>query len=301
MQIRILRVGLVAGAIWTVACPDTADAHGFAGARFFPATLISDDPFVADEWSFPTTSWSKDEDGTANLSVSADLAKRLTSSFAVEIAATWLDVRPPGGPAVEGFDNLALGAKYQLFVDPVHETILAIGGDADIGGTGAKRIGADSFSTITPTFYFGKGFGDIAPASSLLRPIAVTGTAGVSLPIAARATGGPNDALQFGLAVEYSLTYLQTQVVDAGLRPPFDRMIPLVEFSLQKPIDQVSQKVTGNIAPGVLWAGQYFQLGAEALIPVNRASGRSVGFIAQFHLFIDDLFPQTIGRPLFGA
>ncbi len=33
-------------------CP--ADAHGFAGERFFPATILTDDPSVADEMSLPT-------------------------------------------------------------------------------------------------------------------------------------------------------------------------------------------------------------------------------------------------------
>ncbi|MBO0696408.1 MAG: hypothetical protein J2P56_09965, partial [Verrucomicrobia bacterium] len=31
--------------------PETASAHGFAGSRFFPATLSTDDPFVNDELS----------------------------------------------------------------------------------------------------------------------------------------------------------------------------------------------------------------------------------------------------------
>jgi hypothetical protein len=31
-----------------------AFAHGFAGNRFFPATLATDDPFVANELSLPT-------------------------------------------------------------------------------------------------------------------------------------------------------------------------------------------------------------------------------------------------------
>src|SRR5262249_59421528 len=33
-----------------------ADAHGFIGKCFLPATLAIDDPFVADELSFPTVS-----------------------------------------------------------------------------------------------------------------------------------------------------------------------------------------------------------------------------------------------------
>src|SRR5262249_9419807 len=37
-------------------------AHCFAGARFFPATLATEDPCVADELSLPTVQWSKTGD-----------------------------------------------------------------------------------------------------------------------------------------------------------------------------------------------------------------------------------------------
>ena len=39
-----------------------AFAHCFVGARFFPATLVTDDPCVADEMSIPTVAWSKTPD-----------------------------------------------------------------------------------------------------------------------------------------------------------------------------------------------------------------------------------------------
>jgi hypothetical protein len=35
------------------------------------------------------------------------------------------------------------------------------------------------------------------------------------------------------------------------------------------------------------------------VIPGNRATGRNVGWIAQVHYFFDDIFPNTIGKPLF--
>ena len=35
---------------------NNALAHGFAGERFFPATILTDDPFVADEMSLPEVS-----------------------------------------------------------------------------------------------------------------------------------------------------------------------------------------------------------------------------------------------------
>jgi len=33
---------------------------------------------------------------------------------------------------------------------------------------------------------------------------------------------------------------------------------------------------------------------------VNSRGGSHVGWIAQLHFFLDDLFPTTIGRPIFG-
>jgi hypothetical protein len=296
-----LGAGLLACASLTLSSATSVSAHGFAGARFFPATLATDDPFVADEWSFPTIAWSRDADQVATTSYALDFAKRITRDFAVGFSGSYLQLRQPAGPALDGFDNLSVSGKYQLIIDASSETILAFGVDADIGGTGAKRVGADQFSAVAPAFFFGKGMGDLPPSMSLLRPLAVTGSIGVGIPAGARPADLAPDSLQLGLAIEYSLTYLQSQVRDVGLGAPWNRTIPLVEIALQKPLDAVRQKITGTINPGLLWAGQYVQLGAEAQIPLNRDSGRGVGFIVQLHLYIDDLFPQTLGRTIFGA
>ena len=45
----------------------------------------------------------------------------------------------------------------------------------DVGGTGSKEVGADSFSTWTPGLFFGKGFGDLPETLPWLRPLAITG------------------------------------------------------------------------------------------------------------------------------
>ncbi len=58
---------------------------------------------------------------------------------------------------------------------------------------------------------------------------------------------------------------------------------------------------TGTVTPGVIWIGKYFQVGLEAIIPINRASGTGVGVLAQLHFYLDDLFPNSIGKPLFGS
>jgi hypothetical protein len=297
----------------TVAEP--AFAHGFAGKRFFPATLATDDPFVADELSLPTvsrrmTAASGDSAATLETGTSVDVTKRITPNFGLGFGATWLRQRPEGADAVSGFDNLSASLKYQFYKSDEHETIMSVGADWDIGNSGAKRLGAESFSTITPAFFFGKGMGDLPDSAKYLRPIALTGTVGVAMPAKA-STATLDDSgetsierhpnvLQLGFALQYSLPYLQSFVKDVGLAEPFSRMIPVVEFSLSKPIDRGGDGLTGSVNPGVIWAGRYMQFGLEAIIPVNGRTGGKTGILAQVHFFLDDLFPRSIGRPIFG-
>jgi hypothetical protein len=298
--------------------PETILAHGFAGSRFFPATLSTDDPFVNDELSLPTVSSivTLDEGGTRDTEISVDIAKRITKNFGVEVGETFINLEPPREHSESGFGNLELGAKYEFFESDEHELIFSIGGDIEVGGTGNKRVDADPFSTWTPALFFGKGFGDLPNAVSFLRPLAITGVIGIDIPSSAssrtvtlnEATGErqidverhPN-VLQWGFAVEYSIIYLEEQVKDIGLRAPFDRLIPLIEFPFETPLNRgQSGPTTGSVNPGVIWSGKYFQVGAEAMIPINSHTGSGVGFIAQLHFYLDDLFPHSLGRPLFG-
>jgi hypothetical protein len=64
-----------------------ASAHCFVGARFFPATLATDDPCVADEMSLPTVAWSRTGDipPATQWAISGDLAKRITEDFGISI------------------------------------------------------------------------------------------------------------------------------------------------------------------------------------------------------------------------
>ena len=294
---------------------DPTSAHGFAGKRFFPATLVTDDPFVADELSLPTVAYSKqgasaDSPATRETDFSIDVSKRLTENFGVGFGATYKQLRPDPGDTQRGFDNLAASVKYKFYENDEHELLLSAGVDADIGGSGSKRVGAESFSTFTPTLFFGKGFGDLPSDLKYLRPLAITGLVGVGIPSRAGTTTIGDDGvasverhphtLEWGFAIEYSLPYLQSFVQDVGLREPFNRMIPVVEFAMSTALDRGSSGTTGTVNPGIIWAGQYVQLAFEATIPVNSRSGNHVGWIAQLHFFLDDLFPNSLGRPLFG-
>jgi hypothetical protein len=296
-----------------------AFGHGFAGARFFPATLSTDDPFVSDELSLPTVSTIRtpEDGGTRETDVSVDISKRITPNFAIEIGDTFTALNPHEGPAVNGLGNLELSGKYQLLKNGVHEAIVSIGLGVEVGGTGSRSVGADSFSTWTPAIFFGKGFGDLPAELSFLKPFALTGQLGIAIPTSASTRSVTVDAqtgereteiernpdvLEWGFALEYSLIYLQSQVKDIGLRAPFDRLIPLVEFALESPLNRGAQgQTTGTINPGIIWAGKYFQVGVEAVVPINERTGNNVGVIAQLHFFVDDLFPHSLGRPLFGG
>ena len=289
-------------AAWLAACVP-ASAHGFAGNRFFPATLATDDPFVANEMSLPTFQAIRQpgDEPTKTFDLSADLALKLTPNFGIEVGDGYQFQKAAGANLHTGFDNLEVGAKYQFLVNAEHETILSLGVDAEIGGTGSRAIDADRFSTIVPALFFGKGLGDLPDSFWILRPFAVTGQFGVSFPT--RSKDGeeqvPNN-LEWGLVLEYSLIYMQGQVKDVGLRPPFDRLIPVVEFPMETPLNRGGSTTTGTINPGVIWSGKFFQIGVEAVIPINRQTGNNVGVLAQLHFYLDDLLPILFKKPLLG-
>ena len=108
----------------------------------------------------------------------------------------------------------------------------------------------------------------------------------------------PN-AISWGLAVEYSIPYLQQHIQEIDWLRPVRNVFPLVEFAMTSPLNHGGGYTTGTVNPGFLWESRYFQLGAEAVIPVNRATGPNVGAVVQVQVYIDDIWPKIFGYPLF--
>ena len=50
---------------------------------------------------------------------------------------------------------------------------------------------------------------------------------------------------------------------------------------------------TGTINPGIIWVG------LEAIIPINEASGSGLGMRAQIHWHFANVFPNSLGKPIF--
>ena len=264
-------------------------AHGVIGQRFFPATIITDDPFAADELALPTISRFDHE-----TDIDFDYSKTILPGFAIEFGMGHVNARQPGEPLVRGSDNLEISPTVELARNPAHEFILSAGVEWEVGGTGSRKV-AERSSTYTPTVKFGKGFGDLPDGLKYLRPLAVTGTVGYAIP----GGGDEPNSIEWGGAIEYSLLYLQNNVRDQGFGKFVSHLTPLVELSFSSPTD--GSGTTGTINPGLIWSGKRVQLAAEAMIPVNRASGHAIGAIGQLHFYIDDLFPHSLGRPIFGG
>ena len=292
-------------------------AHGMIGQRFFPATLAIDDPFVADELSLPTVSFmqfpgSEGASAFRQTSISGEFSKRLSPNLGFSLAGDLTILDPDHGTTQSGFENMEIALKYVYWKSAEHETLLSAGVSWEVGGTGSKRIGAESFDVVTPKLFFGKGFGDLPDSLRWLRPVALTGAFGVAIPTRSfnktivteeGEEGEPSTVtvekernplvVQWGFTLQYNLQYLQSFVRDVGLPAPFNRMIPLVEFAMETPAQgPQSGHTTGTINPGVIWFGRYLQLGLELQIPVNRESGKNVGVLAQVHFYLDDIAPK---------
>jgi hypothetical protein len=270
--------------------PATANAHGVLGDRFFPATISSDDPFAADEMAFPTiTHFNHETD------YDFDWSKSIFPGFAIAIGSGYIDAKPPGDTPATGFANLDISPSLELYRDPNSETIITAGMDWEVGGTGSKAV-ASSRSSYTPTLKYGQGLGRLPDSMWYLKPLAITGTVGYAIPDSAE-----SKSIEWAGAVEYSLLYLQNNVRDQGFSDFVAHLVPVVEYAFSSPVQRGGGGTTGTINPGIMWWGKYTQLCIEAMIPANRASGSNVGVIAQLHFYMDDLFPHTLGTPIFGA
>jgi hypothetical protein len=293
-----------------------AQAHCFVGDFFLPATLTIDDPCVADELSLPTLSWMKSGDGslTRELDVSGDISKRITENLGITIGTDWSRVFQPGAPRTSGFQNFETDLQYQVLKDAADELAISAEINVEWGGTGAKALGTDAFTTIGPSVQFGKGMGGLPDTMGWVRPFALTGQVGYTVATSSSTTSiDPDtgflsssrnpDFLTYGATLQYNMPYLKSSVVDLGLPSFVNHLIPLVEAQFATPVANnagTGIKTTGTINPGVIWIGKYNQVALEAVLPINHDSGRGVGIMLQFHLYLDDLFPHAIGQPLFG-
>ncbi|MBV9758326.1 MAG: hypothetical protein JO047_14860 [Alphaproteobacteria bacterium] len=298
--------------------PIAAGAHVIVGDRLFPVTLTLDDPGVADEVSIPSFTYTRSganggTGSTHEFDFGFEFDKTITANTALIANYGWDIFHTYGSKTQTGFENLFVTGKWQAYTDPAHEFVVSLGVVQEIGGTGTEHTGADATGSTAPTLYFGKGLGDLP--IGFLRPLAITGELSYAIaekglkamPVAdsTGATGlqfndGQANQWSAGFSVQYSLPYLQQHVRDIGLGGFVGHLIPLVEVTWSSPAGRPSvQPTTWTVAPGVIYMADWYQVGIEALIPGNKAAGSNVGVLALFHVFLDDVLPNSLGRPIF--
>jgi hypothetical protein len=288
-------------------------AHTIVGNRVFPATLTIDDPGVNDELVLPAFAYlaAANPDGTLgpisynfaweyDKTITPDLVLAIGNSF------TWQK-----NPQAEGWSNLETEAKYVFYQNPEHEFIIAGAESVDWGNTGSPQnssLPSDPFSTVTSKIFVGKGLGDVAV--DWLRPFAVTGEMDFSIPtLSINSDQSLNPTvLTYGATLQYSLLYENSFVHE--LPDFFNKLIPSFEGIFSTPVSNIGPpmpgefspyETTGVVGPSVYWIGQYFEVGVMAQVPINEASGKHVGALAIVDFFLDDIAPDSIGKPLFGA
>jgi len=301
---KINRTGLLSGLFLCIG-PALVVAHGVIGNRFFPSTLALEDPFANDELSIIGGHIREpSENGgspTRVSSVEAEYAATITPGVALSVGNEYTHSRPAAGPSRRGFGNLELGVKYQFHTDRATESVISASMGASIGNTGLE---ADKFTTLSPSVEFGHGFGALAGRRGLVRPLALTGSLGLNVPLDSSSTVDGQTmrnpvTVSWGAALMYDLHYLQTSVRGIGMKEPWNRMFPIVEVAGDTCLNRgCNGDTTGFVNPGVIWIGRKFQLGVEARIPVNGRTGNHVGVLLQIHMFLDDLWPRTRGHSL---
>jgi hypothetical protein len=296
----------------TLAGCSAANAHCEVGDRTFASAITFDDPCVTDELSLPTIQRFKngDEPAAQELDVSGEYTKTITRNFGISVEEEWVHLDIPGEGNRSGFDNLGTSFKYQFVRDAHRELAMSVALDVDWGGTGAKAIDAEPFTTLTPTWFAGKGFG--STSSGFLRPLAVTTELGYAFPTQSSTTEVEDglavkahnpQVLVWGGSVQYSMPYLKEKVADLGLPAFVNHLILITEFNFQTATSNFDEgeRTTGTISPGVIYMAESYQFGVEAIIPLNRASGDDIGVIGNVSFFLEDILPHSLGKPLFGS
>jgi hypothetical protein len=311
----------------TLAGIGPALSHTIVGNRVFPATLDVDDPGVNDEFTAPLFSYVPNPDNSNAYGFGFEWQKTITAdlSFAIGDTFTHLThtVKPDGTiGTLNGWDDIETQLKYQLFVNPEHEFIVSLAGSVAWGHTGDVGAGfADPYSSITAKAYVGKGFGDVE--AEWAKPIAVTGEVDYAWSTHPIDVTGVDQfgnvlinqtptVLTYGATLQYSLLYMNSYVHEV---PEFFRnLIPDFECVFSTPVSNIGPSVpasipgthqtTGTYGPGLYYLGRLgpiaFELGAVTQIPINHASGRHVGALAILDFFLDDMFPDSLGKPLIG-
>jgi hypothetical protein len=295
------------GAAALAALPLAAQAHAVAGARIFVNTLEIDDPGVGDEANLPIYSVTSPDGKSTVTDLNFEYDKTITPDLGIGVGTdyNWItNDAADNQKSHGGLNDPYIQIKYRWILIPEHEFMSSVQVSEAFGRAGTTGIDS-GYDTTTLSGYFGKGFGDIP--FDPIRPFALTGELDYNIPNTGYASGhGGLNSWSGGLTLQYSIPYLQTQIHDFGLPGVLANLTPLAELGWSSAAAGSAFRPTGSpttflLGTGAVWTGEYYSLSTELLIPLNGAAQHGLGVIGQFHLYFDDLLPDTLGKPLFGS
>jgi len=301
-------VSLAIITLFVIAFSTPAIADCEVGTRVFVQTLTLDAPCVDDELLLPAVSFQDETE-----IITGELDKTITENFGVGLQEQWVQLKLPGEGTRSGFDNLQTQFNYQLVRNSKSETAMTAALVVNWGGTGNRAVGADPFTTLTPTWNGGQGFGFLPESMKFLRPFGITAALGYSFPTESSTTtfdegsgllatiNNPQFLIWSG-SLQYSMSYLKSKVQNLGLPDFVNHLNPIIEWDFQTQVQNFNGEAhtTGTINPGLIYLNDKFQFSLEAIIPVNSASGDGVGVIGGLHFHTEKFFPHTLGKPIFG-
>jgi hypothetical protein len=308
---RAPKTRLLAACAALLAGAPLAQAHTIVGDRVFPATLTIDDPGVNDELALPFSYMPTfNPDGTPGpftYSLGWNYQKTITADLAFSIGSffNWQT-----RPSAQGWSDLTTQLQWVPWQDAKQEAIVSVAVAYTWANTGSPQsasLPSNPFSTLTVNVYAGKGFGDVPV--EWIKPFAVTGEFTTNFPTVATNHDGSLNAttIAYGATLQYSLLYMNSHVTEVP--ELFRNLIPTVEAIFTTPVGNLTPNTpgqfgtnvtTGVAGPSVYYIGKYFEIGAMAQFPINKESGSHVGALAIVDFFLDDIFPDSIGKPLFG-
>jgi hypothetical protein len=292
-------VGALAGAtafFWLA----PAYPHAVCGDRIFPATLTIDDPGVGDELALPTIAWvPSNNNGAGELDATFSWTKTITPGLGLSVTdgATWTH---PGG---YGWFPLVTELKYKVLCIPDAEFMFSVGFNVAWAGAGTgTQAGSGGPNLYTPVVNAGLGFGPLSESLKLLRPFAITAAFATTSPGQDWTNGSPNvTTFDWGFTLQYSLPYFNSRVAEID-NDFLKHLIPIAEFSLTTPIYNgaaAGQTTRGYFQTGVVYEADKWQFALEAVVPLTGQTGHGVGVNAELHFFFDDIFPNSLGKPIF--
>ena len=301
-------------ALMCILSPTGAFAHSVAGNRVFPATLAIDDPGVSDELALPTFTYlPTNPDGVGEYDFSFEFDKRITPRFRHR-GERGLHASQPrwiGLPEPRARGQIPSLCQSRARVHGVDRSRYR--GRRHGGDTRRRRSLLDAHADRLCRQGPGRSAQDVEPAAAVRDhgPVRLRDPDRLAHDdrvhrSASRRTGlrhpGQCQHLRLGFHAAVQPPLHERQC--AGGRWSRDPQAPRPDrrSGIRNPGREHDDRAAGDdgtVQPGVIYMADTYQIALEAVVPINGASGHNVGVVAELHFFLDDIFPTSIGKPLF--